>query len=138
MNLGLDPFLIAQALSGVVSQRLVARVCQRCAEERKPEEDILAAVGIRPHEATEICFMKGRGCRTCHGRGYLGRIAIYEVMLIDDSMRTLIMRGAPETEIQQAAEAHGMRSLRDAALAAVRAGITTPEEMGRVVLVKES
>jgi type II secretory ATPase GspE/PulE/Tfp pilus assembly ATPase PilB-like protein len=133
-NLGLDPFLIAQALSGIVSQRLAGRVCVHCAADYSPDEDLLESVGITPAEARTIRFKRGRGCRTCHHRGYLGRVGLYEVLLIDNDIRRLIMRGAPETEIQQIAEQNGMMSLRDCALTAVRAGITTPQEMGRVVL----
>ena len=136
-NLGVDPFLIAQALSGVVSQRLVARVCTQCSEEYLPEDAVLYAVGIRAEQAHSIRFMRGRGCRACRGRGYLGRVALYEVLRVDEAIRLLIMRRTPELEIHRAAELQGMRSLRDVALDAVRAGLTSPEEMGRVVLSHE-
>jgi type IV pilus assembly protein PilB len=137
-NLGLEPFLIAQALSGVVSQRLVAKVCEACAVRYHPEVEMLNALNIPQHEAAEIQFRRGQGCRTCHGRGYLGRMAVYEVLVLDGIIRRLIMSGASEDELQAAGEANGMMSLRDAALKAVVAGITTPEEMGRVVLTKEA
>lgn len=137
VNLGLDPFLIAQALSGVVSQRLMAKVCTNCAEPYHPAEEVLAAVNIEARDARTMDFRKGRGCRRCHGRGYLGRTAVYEVMALDDNLRRMIMRGASEQELQEAAEHAGMESLREAALAVVRAGIATPEELGRVVLGKE-
>lgn len=136
-NLGVDPFLIAQALSGVVSQRLLAKVCIHCAHDYHPSRETLEAVGISAAEAASIRFRKGTGCRTCRGRGYLGRVGLYEVMVVDDEMRRLIMRNAPESELQQVAERNGMQSLRECALVAVRAGITTPEEMGRVVLAQE-
>jgi type IV pilus assembly protein PilB len=136
-NLGVDPFLIAQSLSGVVSQRLVARVCSHCAVDYRPAPEVLRGVGIGPEEAAECRFKRGRGCRTCHGRGYQGRQGIFEVMVMDDELRTLIMRGAPDHELEEEAERQGMIPIRDSALAAVRAGITTPEEMGRAVLTKE-
>jgi type IV pilus assembly protein PilB len=136
-NLGVDPFLIAQALSGVVSQRLVAKVCIHCARDYHPSREVLDAVGIAESDAAAIHFRKGDGCRTCHGQGYLGRVGIYEVLVVDEDMRKLIMRNAPESELQRLAERNGMQSLRQCALVAVQAGVTTPEEMGRVVLAQE-
>jgi len=135
-NLGLDPFLVAQALSGVVSQRLCARVCSQCAERYEPKPELLDAVGIGPDEAREMNFRRGRGCRACHGRGVSGRTAVFEVLIIDEEIRNLIMRQSSEDEIRRAAYQRGMMSLREAALHIVKAGITTPEEMGRVVLTR--
>jgi len=135
-NLGLEPFLIAQALSGVISQRLVARVCTQCAERYQPAPDVLRAVGISPEEAAQMNLRRGRGCRVCHGRGVQGRTGVFEVLVIDEEIRNLIMRQAPEGDIQRAAMSKGMISLREAALRVVRAGVTTPEEMGRVVLTR--
>jgi type IV pilus assembly protein PilB len=136
-NLGVDPFLIAQALSGVISQRLVAKICVHCAVDYSPEPEALAAMGMTREEIYGIRFRRGLGCRTCHQRGYQGRMGVYEVLVIDEELRRLIMRGASEEEMQEAAERSGMMSLRDAVLMAVRAGITTPEEMARVSLAKE-
>jgi type II secretory ATPase GspE/PulE/Tfp pilus assembly ATPase PilB-like protein len=136
-NLGVDPFLVAQALAGVVSQRLVARICPHCSAEYSPHPEVLDAVGITPLEARAIRFRRGAGCRACHGRGFLGRIGLFEVLTLNDDLRRIIMRGAPDTELQAAAERCGLRSIRESALAMVRAGTTTPEEMGRVVLTKE-
>ena len=137
-NLGVDPFLIAQALSGVVSQRLVAKTCTHCMEPYDPAPELLQAVGIKPEEASEIDFRRGRGCRKCHGRGYLGRMGVYEVMVVDAELLRLIIRNAQETEIEAAAVQGGMRTLQESVKVAVREGITTPEEMGRVVLSREA
>jgi type II secretory ATPase GspE/PulE/Tfp pilus assembly ATPase PilB-like protein len=98
---------------------------------------VLAAVGITPEEAAPIAFFKGRGCRACHGRGYLGRHGVFEVMALDEALKLLVMRGASEQDLEQEARRRGMRRLRESALEAVRGGITTPEEMGRVVLTKQ-
>ena len=136
-NLGLDPFLIAQALSGVISQRLVAKICSQCRTEYRPDPEALRAMRISPQEAADTRFRKGRGCRSCHQRGYSGRMGVYEVLPIDDAMRRLIMRSASEEELQAAAEQCGMMSLRDSTLTAVRAGFTTAEEMARVALSRE-
>jgi type IV pilus assembly protein PilB len=137
-NLGVDPFLIAQALSGVVSQRLVAKICAHCMEDYDPAPEMLQAVGITFEEAIQIRFRRGRGCRACHGRGYLGRMGVYEVMVIDTELQKRIVKNVPEAELESAAIQGGMHLLRDSVMVAVRAGITTPEEMGRVVLARET
>jgi len=132
-NLDIDPFLISQALSGVVSQRLLARVCASCAEPYHPDSELLRAVGIGPEEEQTIEFRRGRGCRVCYNRGVLGRIGVFQVLLVDDELRRLIMLEASEAELEQAAERRGMRSIQNCAVQAVRAGLTTPEEVGRAV-----
>ena len=136
-NLGVDQFLIAQALSGVVSQRLVAKVCNNCIMDYKPEPEILKAVGIDKEDAATISFKKGKGCRSCLGRGYLGRFGVYEILVFDEEIRRMVLRGANEYEMSLVAQERGMIPLRDSALTAVRAGLTTPEELGRVALAKE-
>jgi type IV pilus assembly protein PilB len=135
-NLGLDPFLVSQALTGVVSQRLCARICSQCAEDYEPRPEVLEAIGLKNDPSAPRTFRRGRGCRACHGRGVLGRIGVFEVLVVDEDIRRLIMRQASEDELQACAEANGMMSLREAALHSVRNGVTTPEEMGRVVLTK--
>jgi len=135
-NLGLDPFLVSQALTGVISQRLCARVCSQCAERYEPKPEVLQAIGISPEEAGGMNFRRGRGCRSCHGRGVSGRTGVFEVLIVDEVVRGLIMRGASEDEMQRTAQANGMMSLREAALNIVQAGVTPPEEMGRVVLTR--
>ncbi len=137
-NLGLDPFLISQALTGVVSQRLCAKICTQCAVDYEPKPEVLEAIGLKNGSDQPVRFRRGMGCRACHGRGVSGRIGVFEVLVIDEDIRRLIMRQASEDELQRVAEANGMLSLREAALTAVRTGITTPEEMGRVVLTKVS
>ena len=133
-NLGVNRFLIAQALSGVISQRLVARVCTHCAEPYHPSPELLKAVQIVPSEAAGIDFRAGAGCRSCHDRGYLGRLGLYELMLVDEDLRKMMMVGRPDTELRDHAIAQGMVPLRESAMTAIRAGLTTPQEMGRVVL----
>jgi type IV pilus assembly protein PilB len=135
-NLGVDPFLIAQALTGIVSQRLVARVCDNCVTDYNPAPEVLESVGIHRSEAENIHFKRGVGCRLCHWRGYRGRMGVYEVLVLGDDIRRMIMRGVSEAELEEAAVRSGMMSLRDSCLIAVKAGITTPEEMGRVALGK--
>ena len=133
-NLGTNSFLVAQSLAGVVSQRLVAKICSNCSTDYEPGEAVLESVGITPREAREIQFKRGAGCRNCHGTGYMGRQGVFEVMVIGDELAHLIMSSAPEDELHRAAVRSGMITLRDCALRTVQAGLTTPGEMGRVVL----
>ena len=135
-NLGTNSFLVAQSLAGVVSQRLVAKICSNCSTDYEPGEAVLESVGITPREAREIQFKRGAGCRNCHGTGYMGRQGVFEVMVIGDELAHLIMSSAPEDELHRAAVRSGMITLRDCALRTVQAGLTTPGEMGRVVLAK--
>ena len=135
-NLGVDRFLISQALAGVISQRLLARICTDCAEDYTPSAALLTSIGITSEEAAGIHFKRGTGCSTCHRRGYRGRVGISEVLVLDETLRQMILEQTSDNELQSTAERQGMRSLRESALTAVRAGITTPEEMGRIVLTK--
>jgi len=138
MNLGLDPFLIGQALSGVVSQRLVARLCERCAEDRDVDAELLRAVGVSVEEAEGARFRAARGCKSCHYRGYSGRVGVFEVLVIDDSMQRLIRANASDAELQLAAERSGMCSIRSSALQLARRGAISLEEMARVVRMAEA
>lgn len=138
VNLGLDPFLIGQALSGVVSQRLVAKLCEQCAEDRAVEAEFLRAVGVSREEAKGARFRVARGCRSCHYRGYAGRVGVFEVLLIDETMQRLIRGNASDAELQRAAEVGGMRSIRSSALRLAQSGTISLEEMARVVRMAEA
>jgi type IV pilus assembly protein PilB len=138
VNLGLDPFLIGQALSGVVSQRLVAKLCDRCSDDRQVDADFLHAVGVSEQEARGAKFRTARGCKSCHYRGVNGRVGVYEVLSINESMQRLIRNNAPDAEMQAAAEATGMRSIRSSALALACEGTISLEEMARVVRMVDS
>jgi type IV pilus assembly protein PilB len=137
-NLGVDPFLISQALEGIVSQRLVAKVCNNCAEEYAPDDAVLKALGIDPDERSTFRFRRGRGCRACLGRGYQGRKGVFEVLEVTDAFRDAILKGASAEALQEIALASGMRPLYRSVREALRTGETTTEEMGRTVLAKES
>ena len=137
-NLGVDPFLISQALEGIVSQRLVAKVCNNCAEEYAPDDAVLTALGIDPDERSTFRFRRGRGWRACLGRGYQGRKGVFEVLEVTDAFRDAILKGASAEALQEIALASGMRPLYRSVREALRTGETTTEEMGRTVLAKES
>jgi type IV pilus assembly protein PilB len=129
LDLGLEPFLITATLEGIVGQRLVRTICTRCKEEFKPTEEILIEVGLKPEVLKDRTFFHGVGCEYCRGTGYSGRQAIFEIMLLDDDIRTLIMKRASTGVIREAARKRGMRTLRESGLLAIFDGTTTVEEV---------
>jgi type IV pilus assembly protein PilB len=133
MDIGTEPYVIAGALVGVVAQRLVRRLCVNCRRQYTPPSETLRALNISDTDASAIPFYKSVGCDQCSHTGYRGRIGIYEVMRVTDKLRRAIAARASEAQIRDAAVAGGMVSLGEDGLAKVKSGITTPEELLRVV-----
>jgi len=132
-DIGAEPFVIASALVGVVAQRLVRRLCVHCRRQYTPPADVLRSMNISDADAASIPFYKAVGCDHCNHTGYRGRIGIYEVMRVNDKVRRLIASRATEDQIRDAAIAGGMVTLGEDGLAKVKSGVTTPEELLRVV-----
>ena len=130
LDMGLEPFLLASSLTGVVSQRLVRLICDNCKEITDPDEKLLLAVGWNGKEAT---FYKGKGCERCNYTGYRGRIGIYELLLITPRIEKLIMERKESLAIREAAREEGMGTMLEDGLAKVEQGITGLEEVLRVV-----
>ena len=132
-DIGVEPFVIASATLGVVAQRLVRRLCSQCRRQYTPTSDTLRALNISEADAANIPFYRPVGCDACHQTGYRGRIGIYEVMKISDRIRRMIAQRSSEDAIREIAQSTGMLTLGDDALAKVKAGVTTAEELLRVV-----
>ena len=132
-DIGVEPYVIASALVGVVAQRLVRRLCVHCRRQYTPAADTLRSLSIDEADAASIPFYKSVGCDQCNHTGYRGRIGIYEVMRVSDKLRRLISTRAPEDQLREAALSGGMASLGEDGLAKVKSGVTTPEELLRVV-----
>ncbi len=130
-EMGIEPFLCASATIGVMAQRLVRRVCGECKKPFTPNEATLADLRLL-ESSDDPVFYKGEGCETCRNTGYKGRVGIYEVMIVNEEIRELILQHAPSTKIKQAAFKNGMRSLRQDALARAKQGLTSIEEVFRV------
>lgn len=127
-DMGVDRYLIANSLVGLVAQRLMRKVCPHCAREAAvtPQEQALLGRDIRT-------VRRGAGCMHCNGTGYRGRVAVHEIVAVDRSIRRMISRGAEAEEIEAYAREHqGMKSLREKGLELVREGVTTPEELLRI------
>ena len=138
MDMNLEPYVIASALVGVVAQRLVRRLCHQCRRQYTPEAETLRALNMTEDTATHFVFYKAMGCEDCNHTGYRGRMGIYEVMRVNDKVRRLIAQRAGEDMVRDAAIAAGMITLGEDALAKVKSGATSAEELFRVVTeVKE-
>jgi type IV pilus assembly protein PilB len=133
MDMGLEPYVIGSALVGVVAQRLVRRLCPHCRRQFTPPADTLRLLHISEADAASIPFYKAVGCEQCTHTGYRGRIGIYEVMRVNERVRRMIAQKAGEDTIRETALGSGMLSLGEDGLAKVKAGVTTPEELLRVV-----
>ena len=133
MDMGMEPYVIGSALVGVIAQRLVRRLCGACRRQYTPEADTLRALNIAEADAPQFVFYRSVGCEECNHTGYRGRIAIYEVMRVSDKVRRLIAQKAGEDMIREAAVSSGMITLGEDGLAKVKTGVTTAEELLRVV-----
>jgi len=133
IDMAIEPYIVGSALVGVVAQRLVRRLCVSCRRQYTPEADTLRALSVPEGTAAESAFYKAAGCDECNHTGYRGRIALYEVMRVTDRMRRLIAQKAGEDLIREEAAAAGMIALGEDGLAKVKAGITTTDELLRVV-----
>ena len=132
-DIGTEPYVIAGALIGVIAQRLVRRLCVNCRRQYTPPAETLRALNIAENEAAAIPFYKSVGCDQCNHTGYKGRIGIYEVMRVNDKLRRAIASRSTEAQIRDIAVANGMITLGEDGLAKVKSGVTTPEELLRVV-----
>lgn len=135
IHMGVDPYSFVSALNGIVAQRLLRVNCPHCAVSVVPADDLLELSGLTLEKTRDYEFRQGSGCGHCRGSGYKGRRAVAEILLLTDELRELIVARAPIGQIKEAAARGGTRSLRDAALALVKSGDTTLEEINRVTLV---
>ena len=135
LDMGVQPFFTASAVVGVAAQRLVRTICPECKELYRPGSAEVESLDLP--DDTGLMLAKGKGCNFCFNTGYRGRIGIFEVLTIDDSIRGLILTQAPATEIEKTALANGMKSLRDAGKQKVIQGITTVEEIQRATYVEK-
>lgn len=131
-DLGLRPHVVASALGGIIAQRLVRRICPDCREELAPDPLLLQQLGSKFADASLVAY-KGRGCGRCNHTGYRGRLALYEVLVPSDILRERISAGVGLAEIGQLARQEGVGSLLEDAVAKVKSGLTTMEEVLRVL-----
>ncbi|MCG7200070.1 Flp pilus assembly complex ATPase component TadA [Marinobacter pelagius] len=131
LDLGLKPFVLASALEAIIAQRLVRRICTHCREETDQPTEVLEQLGPQFLDP-ELRFYRGRGCEKCH-KGYKGRVAIHEVLTMNEELRIAITEGASAMQIETLAREKGMRVLLDDALEKLRDGLTTADEILRLL-----
>jgi len=135
LDLGVDPTILSTSLTLVIAQRLVRRVCKECREQYEPGADVRLRVGMVSDNAP---VYRGRGCPACGSTGFSGRVGIYEMFRPTNAIRRLINDRASETDLRYAARQAGMALLREDALRKIEAGLTSPDEVLRVVQVDET
>jgi general secretion pathway protein E/type IV pilus assembly protein PilB len=135
--MGIEPFLVASSVEAVMAQRLVRTICPHCRQEQKVERDYLRRIGFPADEIQTAKFWHGVGCEDCRQLGYQGRMGIYELLILNEALRPLILNRAPSSTIAQKAIDFGMRTLRVDGWNKVRGALTTIEEVLRVTQIEE-
>jgi type IV pilus assembly protein PilB len=134
VDMGVEPYLVSATLIGVLAQRLARKICTKCRVAYEVPAHELRRFGYKAESEDEMVTLhRGEGCEICSGRGYKGRIGIYELMIVNDEIADLMVRRAPLSEIRESARAGGMNLLREDGLRKVLEGVTTPDEVMRVV-----
>ncbi|MFZ9690755.1 MAG: GspE/PulE family protein [Phycisphaerales bacterium] len=136
-DLGVENFLLTATIEAIVAQRLVRRICVKCKEEYAPSEEQLMELSLRPADVQGRTFFRGRGCDQCNRTGYRGRLAIFEIMRMDDPMRELIMQQGSTAVLRAEARRRGMRTLRESGLLSIFEGQTTIDEVVRETIAEE-
>jgi type II secretion system protein E len=137
IDMGIEPFLVASSVEAVMAQRLVRTICPHCKTEQKVERSYLKRIGFPEEEIDTAKFWRGAGCEECRQLGYQGRMGIYELLILNESLRPLILNRAPASTIAAKAIEFGMRTLRTDGWNKVKAGSTTIEEVLRVTQIEE-
>jgi type IV pilus assembly protein PilB len=137
LDLGLESYLVTATLEGVMAQRLVRRVCSRCKQPYTPSDEELMQLDLLPEDVEDRQLYRGKGCDFCNGTGFKGRMGIFEMMVLDDELRELIMQNASSQTLRNEARKRGMRTLRQSGLMALYEGATTIEEVAQETLIEE-
>jgi general secretion pathway protein E len=135
INMDVDTYSFVSALNGILAQRLVRLNCTHCLVDDQPDAELLQASMISETEAASMQFRKGQGCGHCRGSGYKGRMAVAELLILDDEIREMIVSRQPIRQLKETARRKGLRLLRQAAVEAVAQGKTTLEEINRVTFI---
>ena len=130
-DMGVPTFLITATVEAILAQRLVRRICAECREEMEPTDDMLAELKLTKEEVAGKKFYHGAGCNSCGNSGYKGRVGLFELMIMDDELRTMIIENRTTDELRNKAKEKGMRLLRDSGIAFMHDGTTSPEEVIR-------
>jgi type IV pilus assembly protein PilB len=133
VDMGIAPYLIASTVVGILAQRLVRRLCSHCRETYEPNAEELERLQLTPEQAAKLQFNRGRGCAHCRNTGYSGRIALYELLAMNNDLRDGISQGMNAAQLRQVALRSGMKSLKYDGLMKVHQGITSAAEVAKVM-----
>jgi type IV pilus assembly protein PilB len=136
-NMGVEPFLITSTVHCVVAQRLLRRVCKDCKETYEATPEMLEELSYQPPNSDPVLLTRGLGCATCSNTGYKGRMAIHEILMLDENFRKAVLQRKTATELKKIARAGGMQTLRECGVRKVLKGLTTVEELLRVAHADE-
>jgi type IV pilus assembly protein PilB len=134
LNMGVEPFLITASVNLVLAQRLARKICADCKAPFKIDPAVLIEFGFTPEQVQKAQIMRGTGCKTCNGSGYKGRIALYEVMRFNETLKEMVLQGESTASLKVAAVKNGMSTLRMSGIEKILQGMTTTEEVGRVTM----
>ena len=135
-DMGVPVFMISATVEAILAQRLVRRVCTKCREEHTPSKEMLDDLELSPADLKGKRFFRGSGCENCNNTGYKGRVGLFELMILNNELRELIMQNASTDELREAARRGGMVTLRDAGMKACFEGTTTAEEVIRETIME--
>ncbi len=138
IDIGVKPFLVASASRGLMAQRLVRKVCKRCAAEYTPTDSEFKALALDDAQLKEATFRTGKGCAECNKTGFRGRMGIFEMFVIDDDVRKLIYDKVTSSVLRQRAREKGMRTLREDGARKAAAGLTTPNAVIHATVMDEN
>ena len=136
-DMGIPPFLITATVEGVLAQRLVRKICQNCRTEFRPSDEILMELSLNVEEAAAQKFYYGRGCDRCNNTGYKGRMGLYELVIMNDKLRELVVKETSLDDFREACRSFGMQTLRESGLEAMHGGLTTIEEVLKATMTDE-
>ena len=134
-DMGVPTFLITATVEAILAQRLVRRICAECREEVEPSHDVLYELELDPEQLKGKKFYRGAGCNSCNNTGYKGRVGLFELMVLDDDLRDMILANAATDELRDKAKEKGMRLLRDSGIDFIFDGTTTAEEVVRETIL---
>jgi len=137
LDMGIEPFLVASSVEGLIAQRLVRLLCPECKVPYTPSPEVIARLRVNKLDTTDAQFMRPAGCEKCRYTGFRGRTAIYEIIKITEDLKQMIVARRPSNEIKQQAIANGMRTIREDGWIKVRQGLTTIDEVLRVTMEDE-
>jgi type II secretory ATPase GspE/PulE/Tfp pilus assembly ATPase PilB-like protein len=137
LDMGIEPFLVASSVEGIVAQRLVRTMCSSCRAPAAPDPKLMATFGVDQEELMKARLHKPVGCEQCRYTGFRGRTAIYEIARMTEGLRRLVVQNQPASALRKVALAQGMRTIRRDGWEKVKAGLTTPDEVIRVTMEED-